>query len=678
MIRRSFRPQPWYDPGVITIPLPPLARSLALLSPADRRVIAHGWGVEADAAPELAALLTTPERVGALWTRLSEAARAALVRVLGAGGSLPVAILQRECGPIREPAQFANPRAYLAALQTPPSAAEQLFLLGLLMRHHDERGALWSIPREFVASLPVVAPPLPRLDVPAHPTPDVSDLADWEKTQLALFQLLEVAQNGGLHTLNDGALNKASITRAHQALAATFPVRELRRESDWPWLHWLRTLAVSAKLLRRASDGLLQPTAGAIGWLRATPAERAQLLLEGWITSELDEFTALGGFQWRSKPLHLSLPTVRRRLLELLCTLPPATWFHHDDVVAAVERVDPYFLRPDGRWDTWLLYDQTGQSMAGAQHWAGVEGWFVRAALDWSLHLLGLLDRAGDAPQLARINALGAHLLHNAPAPPTPPSVPIVVQTTLEVICPPHTSWYVRFQLARIAEPVQDDAAAVFRLTRAAVVRAADAGIDAPAILAFLAEAAATPVPAAVAYRIQEWSAAGGQVVVEEATLVRGDAVLLEELRRTKTVQLQPAEELRPDLWRIPTGDAPELVARLRREGFGVQSTVETANVPLSEHDLRAVVTAAHAYAAACAELALPCAVSDALLGRLGKLLPSRQLWAARQAAHEFRQHLNAAALQSEGVTGANEAFPRPFPPTVPTALLPPFGETHE
>jgi hypothetical protein len=157
------------------------------------------------------------------------------------------------------------------------------------------------------------------------------------------------------------------------------------------------------------------------------------------------------------------------------------------------------------------------------------------------------------------------------------------------------------------------------------------------------------PVPQAVARYINEWAGHAGELRLEEVALLRADdPVRLLEVRRGKGAMLPPMEELTPNAWKVALGDAPALLAQLQRAGFSVahdaEPRVATAlPTSLSEHDLKALVTAAHVYARICAELQLPCEVSAAMLMRLRKLAPSRHIAAAQQMAADVGERVLAS-----------------------------------
>lgn len=608
-----------------------------MLGDADRRILAQSWGLSPiDDSAALAAALVEPERVLEQWDQLTDDERTALSQVLQVG-AVPVAILERRWGAVREPARFANPRAYLTALDTPATTTERLYMMGLLVRGQDERGQVFRVLNDFVPLLPA---PLPRdltLRVAAAAQPNdvhTGPLAEVERTLLALLSL---AYEGALHTLDDGALNAASLRKIIAKLTPGRDARGIRREANWPWIVFVRTIAMEAGLLRRDGDGLLHVSVDALHWLQRTQPERVRTLLEAWMRSSLDELTLWAGLTWRSRPLSLRLPASRRTILDLLASLPANTWLPLQETIGEIERIEPDFLRRDGRYDTWLVYDEHNNLVAGLQHWQRIEGWFVQIVVVYMLHWLGLVELGDDEPCVFRWTPLGAHVLQDAPAPSEWVATPLVVQATFEIICPPDASLLARFQLGRIAELQGEDTALIYRLTRRSVLRATERGIGPDHILRFL-EQHSRGVPQAVASYIREWGGQVGQVRLEEAALLRSDdPVRLVELRRTR--DLPPIEELTPLAWKVAPGDVTTLLDQLDRAGFTVQNTIDDPCIdgsPFTERDLKVLVTAAQVYARICADYDLPNEVTAAMLARLRKLVPTRDVATATHRADQI------------------------------------------
>ncbi len=620
-----------------------LRRLLELLSPVDRRVMAHLWRAPGAEVEALLAAMSDPTQIRAQWERLTERERAALERLIAEGGAMPVAIVQREYGGVREPGGFEHPRAYLDALRGPATPTERLFSLGFIFRAHDERGAIYRIPHDLLAHLPAVPPRARQLTVPPADAPRATIPATPDRVTPLVVALLVLAYNGELQTLDDGALNKASMARLARDVADPPDLRAVRREADWPLLAVARAAAVEAGLLRRGSDGELRPTAQALDWLRAPRAARMRQLLEGWRRSSLDDLTLLCGLRWQGgAPFTLDRAATRRALLDLLASLPIDAWLRIDDVVAAIRRVDPDFQRRDGRYDTWLLYDREDRLVSRWDDWDLVEGALIRAALRGPLHWLGLVD-LDDAQDRLRWSPLGAHLIAGAEPPSEPPALPLIVQGTFEVLCPAEASLYARFQLSRIAELKQAGSIAVYLLTRGALLQAVERGIDVEAVLRFLREQSAGPLPPAVEYTLREWASQAGQVRLEHAVLLHAaDPVMLTRLRADRSLDLAAAEQLGPTLLRLPPGADDEVAERLRRAGFGLRDERVDPHRPLDERDLRALVTAAFVYARVCTELGLSCDVTPAMLSRLARLVPPRHLDHASETARAVARLLES------------------------------------
>lgn len=630
---------------------PELHRLLELLSPVDRRVMAQQWGAPSPEPAALLSIMCDAARVQEVWERLTSGERAALTRVLQDDGALPVAVMQRLYGGVREPGGFEHPRAYLQALQGPATSTERLYNLGLIFRAHDERGAIYRVPNDLRPLLPAVPPRDRKLRLQAVADPGVrsSPSAGIMELEALIVTLLSLANAGQLKTLEDGALNKASLIRVAKQLGEHIDVQHIRREHDWPFLALTRVMLVEAGLLRRTSggnsparsEGDLRPTAQSIDWLGASRAERIRRLLNGWCGSTIDDLTLLCRLRWKGgAPYTLNRAATRRNLLALLASLPVAEWVSLAEIVTEIHRVEPDFQRRDGRYDTWLLYNSADQLVSSWADWWLVEGQLITEVVCGPMCWLGLVETApieADQQTIVRLTPLGAHILADEPPPVDPPATPLIVQSTFEVLCPASASLYAKFQLGRVAEPKQLGQLAIYVLTRPALQAAIERGISAPDVVRFLQEHSGNTVPPAVAYTLLEWGGKAEQLRLEHAVLLEtADPILLAQVRATKMLDLADAEQLSPTVLRVPDGAADGLAEQLRRAGFGLRDDRIDPQHPLDERDIKALVLAAFTYARACAELDLPCELTPAALQRLAKLVPPRWADTAHQAATTF------------------------------------------
>lgn len=624
---RRFHPQTNHvnEPHQQLVAAPDFRHWLAERSDSERATLARLWKVALHApwpAAALADAVLQPATVGARLASLSGRERATLEQVQAGGGRIAALRLEREYGRIRDHDTYANPRAYLAALEGPPSPVERLYTLGML-QHIKLHGERWYVvPPDLLALLPPV--PLRerhvRLDPAAMPLRITAGEARIAERHMLV--LLGAAHDGVLATTTGGAITKAGLTLLARQWSTPVDLGVVRREHHWPSLHALHSTGLAAGLLRVASDGTLRPTREALDWMRLPAGERSQTLLDGWLEADWDELAQLGGLVFR-RAYSRNLLVARRGVLRLLGELAASTWFALDALIAAVHDVDPDFARPSGNYDDWGIQNRFGVSLDGYDNWEVVEGEQLRLMITRSLHWLGLIDLGQHGEQMVfRINALGAMLLGGAAPPAMPPEEPLLVQPTFEVLVPPYASPYARFQVGRVAQLVRHDALTVYQLTRKSVQAAQERNIGPDEIVRFLEEQSRRPVPQNVAATIREWADQHGRLRLRRAVLLQSnDPVLLEQVRRDRRVKVPPTEPLSETTWLLREGDAPALAERLRKAGYGLAGDAPPA-APLSEHDLTVLFAALEFYAEAAETLGITTDASKALRNRVGRLLP--------------------------------------------------------
>ena len=196
-------------------------------------------------------------------------------------------------------------------------------------------------------------------------------------------------------------------------------------------------------------------------------------------------------------------------------------------MVAAVKALAPDFQRPDGVYDTWYIRERDRQTyLRGFNYWDSVEGALLRFVVTGPLHWLGVVDLGFDAPlpsharpaeaiHAARIFSItrSGHAwlsAQSSPAEPTPGSLTVLPDYT--ILVPADAPLLDRFRVSRFTTwetpaHLQPDTISAFRyrITRSGLRRAADQGIDALRVLAFLQERCVQPLPAAVVAGLQRW-----------------------------------------------------------------------------------------------------------------------------------------------------------------------------
>lgn len=583
-----------------------------------------------------------PQAVARVVAELGPREQAALVLAQQHGGSIPAAVLEREYGGVRLHEHYPNPRAYLLALEQPPSPTERLWTMALLISSNGTNRS-YAIPSELLALLPP-APARPdtlQLTQAAPPPQAIEgELSFMERNVLLLLTL---GQDGLLEVIPSGGLNKASLARIARQWNPDDTFKGASREEHWPYIQFVRRVAEGAGLLRISADNHLRPTQAALDWLQQLPLERARQLVEGWIASKWDELASFAGIKVQ-RDYFRDLQGAKRAMLRLFGQIPANQWVAIEDFVGQVKLFAPDFARPDGRYDTWGLLSYTRQALNGFEHWDAVEGSQLTGVATGTLHWLGLTDLGMDGKYVVsfRLNPLGAALLAGAPMPPTPPAEPLVVQPNFDVVAPAYASPYARFQLGRIAERGSGDAAETYRLTKRSLQRALERGIEFEDIVRFLGDYSAHALPQNVVMSLREWAGQHGQVSLRRGIMLEAeDALLLEQIKRDKRVRMPKAEPLTETTWLLREADAPEFAERLRKAGYGLSGDASHPQGPLRDHDMTVLFAALEFYAQACAQLGIESDASGALRQRVARLLPDRALNRAFQSSHEALRQLN-------------------------------------
>lgn len=616
----------------------PLRGWLAGRSASELATLARLWGrpeLDSSDPAGLADALLQPAAVAQMLEALGPEPRAALERVQAEGGAVAAGPLERAFGPVRDHADYPNPRAYLLALEQPASPAERLYVMALIQRLDVGGRRGFAIPPDLLALLPPVPPRERALALEGRPQPPQRWPGDPRRIEQHLLELLTLAQAGRLALIPGGALNKASLLHLIRATDPDADLQGLSYEWQAPYQQFLRALAQAAGLARPSTEGLLRPTREALEWMRQPALGRARRLLDAWVELRWDELVNLAGLKLCNE-FRRDLAGARRAILALLAQVPRDTWVGLGEFAAAVKAAEPDFARPDGRYDTWGLSGPRGERLDGFEHWDAVEGQQLRWAVGVTLRRLGLTDLGGAQEwDCFRLSPLGAALLQDAPAPPEPPAERLLVQPNFEVLVPAYAALEARFQIARVAELVRADAVTVYRLSEPRLHQALEQGIQLEDVLRFLREQGGGEPPQNVAATLADWAARYGQVTLRSgAVLEARDVALLEQIRRDRRVRLPRADRLSDQALLLRPGDAAAVAERLRKAGYGLQDESAAPDQPLGEQDLTALFAALEFYTQASRRLALPEPASASLRRRVESLLSEPQLNRAHQAAH--------------------------------------------
>ncbi|ADI08041.1 hypothetical protein SBI_04921 [Streptomyces bingchenggensis BCW-1] len=451
-----------------------------------------------------------------------------------------------------------------ASVASPSPPVEWLLARGLLLPSGPRNVVL---PREVALHLrggrahrapEPLPPPLPPA---ARHNPQAVDATAAGEAFTALStveELLGQWGTAGPPVLRAGGVSVRDLKRTAAALDASEPVAAF----------WVE-LAYAAGLL--ASDGEMDeryaPTPAYDDWLGLPAEERWARLAAAWLTATRTS-GLVGGRDAKGRTLaalgpeldRSPAPEVRRRVLELLGTLPPGAPPTAEALLARLS-----WERPTHRGaPADDLRSRLAQWTLAEAELLGVTG---RGAL--STHGAALLGpRPPAVPPPAGPGVTGTQSPAHAPAPPgrplsgaeaaaaaataarlLAPLLPqpldhVLLQADLTAVAPGPLERPLAATLGVLAEVESKGGATVYRFTPASVRRALDAGRAASDLHAFLAEHSRTPVPQPLAYLIDDVARKHGRLRVGAASayLRCDDDTLLAEIladRRSAGLRLR-------------------------------------------------------------------------------------------------------------------------------------------
>lgn len=518
-----------------------LVRSLRDYPPSMLRAIAevNGLALASNVArlmvEQLAGFLGDPARLRSVLAECSPAAARALAGLMRDGGRSLRLLFEHQHGAIRAvgPGRLEREKPHLS----PISPSEELWYRGLIFSAFSETPAGMAeflyIPGEIAASLPPAEPATDGFRLPACQSPKIVHRAS-ESLLQDLCTLLCFVQTGQVQLVDGGdSLNWQRISLYELSRYLLQPLADVDESpSAGPGQPVTLALALAqdmAWLAPRGRRRLALHAPAVQAWLAASRERQQRLVMEAWQTSQtwndLCRTPSLvceetGG--WRNDPV-----ITRDRLLPLFAQVQSGVWHELESLTATIRASASDFQRPDAVYDTWYIRERHGQAyLRGFDHWDSVEGALLRFLVAGPLHWLGAVDLGfpallpahGDPLQAIQsahafnVTPSGHAWLCGQPAPAAPTPGGLTVLSDYTVLVPADAPLLDRFRVSRFTtwEPVAQqppDAVLTFRyrVTRSGLRRAAEQGIDALRVLAFLQECSIHPLPDSVTAGLERW-----------------------------------------------------------------------------------------------------------------------------------------------------------------------------
>ncbi|WP_078491086.1 helicase C-terminal domain-containing protein [Streptomyces scopuliridis] len=438
---------------------------------------------------------------------------------------------------------------------------------------------------------PTVAPRASDASTGARPQVVDNTAAGQAYTALATIEELAKDWNeGGPNVLRAGGLSVRDLKRTATALDVTEPVAAF----------WVE-LAYTAGLL--AADGETDeryaPTPAYDDWQELPAPERWARLATAWLTATRTA-GLVGGQDSKGRTLAAlgpdldrgAAPEVRRRILDLLATLPEGTAPDPESLLARLRWERP--LR--GASGTGRHDDLRARLAAWTLNEAEMLGITGRGALASHARALLAPDATDGEPAAtadgartpAELTATGLRAAR-ALAPLLPePLDHVLLQADLTAVAPGPLLRPLAELLAIAAEVESKGGATVYRFTPGSVRRALDAGQSASDLHDFLRNHSRTPVPQPLAYLIDDVARKHGHLRVGAASAyVRcDDEAVLDEILADKRSQGLRLRRLAPTVL-AAHADAVTLLDGLRVMGFAPAAESAEGDV---------MITRAHAH----------------------------------------------------------------------------------
>jgi hypothetical protein len=466
---------------------------------------------EREAIDLLAAQISDPTSILMAYQEITDyhpQAQAAMEKLILEGGEIIEAQFSREFGGIRQmgPARLEREQPWHA----PQSVAELLYYYGLIGRGFKGAGAnahtIVYIPSDVLPWLPRPASAQEGASLPLIPVPP-PPASRMLLTEDAFMEDMGTLL-GFLHTERfrlgpDGRPNLEDVERLAarlQGFEIPLPGDEAQGDEATQSLADLR-LALMLHLAKRLgwlrlSDGQVKLTGNRVhAFLEKSRAEQRFDLWEAWRQSEewndlcrLPHLQCTNQENWRNDPL-----ATRERLLTLLAQLQPGAWYSQQDLIQVIKESAPDFQRPTGDYDSWYIRDlHTKEFLRGFAHWDRVEGalldFLCRGPLFW-LCAFDLAEPSAGDDLLISLSQWGARWLGlDGEIPNEAKRRPMLVEEDFTIRVPLGTPLKDRFRVERFAHWQASYPQFTYQLNQRSLTQAAEEGIPAQRILAFLQE----------------------------------------------------------------------------------------------------------------------------------------------------------------------------------------------
>ena len=355
----------------------------------------------------------------------------------------------------------------------------------------------------------------------------------------------------GMPLVNSRLLSRTALRQVVDQLSpqGASAMEQIRTESDVPHLLFIRLLLMKLGLLSERRGALFALPAEMFFSLPLL--ERARRCYQVWLdTAFWNELAYVANVILRPgpaplDPAHEEGVHSRKQVMERLLAEKVGEWHEFSTFIARTRLYIPYLLFPRQNGTRTERYT-VGNNPYGwdfrlrrgwltpREGWYLVEGGFIRTIVAGPLHWLGLVNvDSQDNPHAFRL-VPGAELITSEKLLDIqePSWGRLVVQPNFEIVALAPVSEALLLHLDRFAERIRLEHIAQYRLTRASITRAIQAGLQAETIQQILQQASGGSIPQNVQYSLVEWERQARRIELwRGVTLLEvDDAALLDQL----------------------------------------------------------------------------------------------------------------------------------------------------
>jgi hypothetical protein len=567
------------------------------------QIIANRWDVDIDtkaprqAAKQLAAAMLDSAHIAAEWERLQDHERGALQMLSAApAGKMTRSKFERLYGQIRQvgPDKRKREKHHLE----PNGPGEILHFRGLLYLGFDEGKTgvepFVYIPSDLAKLLPThhagydlsedaitAEDTLPALDdadpMMAALSPD-EDPAHLHRTDTSLIDdittLLAYVQSARV-VLDRGYMPESVQQEILQSFIGSKSERRMA---------FILYLLVEMGLLANINEELQTVRERVKPWLDAPRTAQMKQLVDAWHNSTTyNELWHIGTLipeagAWQNDPRLL-----RNTLQETIQVMVSDGWAATDGLIELLKESEPDFQRPGGDYTSWYIRDATsGDYLNGFESWDHVEGVMLRFALTGPMFWLAMLDLGTDTPdadpQAAsafKLTAFGRAWVGRVPWPDVrDPEGQVTIHPDGSIEASRAISRYDRFQLARFTSWESVGNTYRYRLTGDSLRRAAEQGIQAQHVQAFLQRVASTPLPESLKTMLGSAREDGeASVMLEQLVVLSLDTPeMAQTIWQTPETRRFLARKLGPQTLAVRSDQWQGLLAELQKMGILVDN----------------------------------------------------------------------------------------------------------